>query len=357
VQTSRPLNQRFDVGAATDGPVALGELVRRGPAPAGMLPGVTSELPAGFTWRRPDVDDAEAIWGFVADRNTRVIGSPDVTLDDIRDELEEPGFDPATDGWLVHDQAGGVAGYAWACRKSDSNEVDIDTIAEVEAVGDWLWDATVARAREIGAELGHAEVALDVGIYRVDEAQRRRAATSGFTIGTTFHRLRIDHDGIPAEPDTTAVTIRTGDEDEQVRRDALTVAHAATAGQFGYVERTFEEWHRDVEATASHDWAQLRVVYLDDQPVAMLHGSDQFVEDERCGYIVRLAVVEPARGRGLAKLLLHQAFARDARAGRVGTILHVDTNNPTPALGLYERVGMRPVLVIDVWRRIVPAGA
>jgi ribosomal protein S18 acetylase RimI-like enzyme len=86
----------------------------------------------------------------------------------------------------------------------------------------------------------------------------------------------------------------------------------------------------------------------------MLQGNDQFVDDEGCGYIARLAVVEAARGRGLAKLLLRHAFARDARAGRIGTILHVDTNNPTPALGLYESVGMRPVLVIDVWRRVVP---
>jgi mycothiol synthase len=59
-------------------------------------------------------------------------------------------------------------------------------------------------------------------------------------------------------------------------------------------------------------------------------------------------------GEALAKLHLRQAFARAASAGRIGTILHVDTNNPTPALGVYERVGMRSVLVIDVWRRIMP---
>ena len=47
------------------------------------------------------------------------------------------------------------------------------------------------------------------------------------------------------------------------------------------------------------------------------------------------------------------AFA--AAAGRSGTILHVDTNNPTPALGLYLSVGMKPVLIIDVWRRTLPA--
>ena len=46
-----------------------------------------------------------------------------------------------------------------------------------------------------------------------------------------------------------------------------------------------------------------------------------------------------------------RSFSADAAAGRVGTLLHVDTNNTTPALGVYESVGMRPVLVIDAWRR------
>ena len=89
----------------------------------------------------------------------------------------------------------------------------------------------------------------------------------------------------------------------------------------------------------------------------MLLGSDQFAEDEECGYVQNVAVLESARGRGIARLLFQQAFAADARRGRRGTILHVDTNNPTPALGLYLSVGMRPVLVIDVWRRTGAAAA
>jgi len=62
-------------------------------------------------------------------------------------------------------------------------------------------------------------------------------------------------------------------------------------------------------------------------------------------------VLPTARGRGLARLLLRQAFAEDARRGQMGTLLHVDTNNVTPALDLYLSVGMRAVLVVDVWRR------
>ena len=60
------------------------------------------------------------------------------------------------------------------------------------------------------------------------------------------------------------------------------------------------------------------------------------------------------RGRGLARLLLERAFARDAAAGRAGTLLHVDTANTTPALDLYLSVGMRAVLAIDMWHGDLP---
>ncbi len=53
----------------------------------------------------------------------------------------------------------------------------------------------------------------------------------------------------------------------------------------------------------------------------------------------------------LAKYLLYDAFAQDAAAGRTGTILHVDTNNPTQALRLYQSVGMTPTLTQAGYRR------
>ena len=126
---------------------------------------------------------------------------------------------------------------------------------------------------------------------------------------------------------------------------------------FGHVERSFEEWHQSIEAASTSDWAQVRVAYLDGEPVAMVRGSDQFVDDEDCGYVTTVAVLPEARGRGLAKLLLRQAFVDDHRRGRRGTILHVDTNNVTPAVGLYQSVGMRAVLAIDVWQTRSPANA
>lgn len=86
----------------------------------------------------------------------------------------------------------------------------------------------------------------------------------------------------------------------------------------------------------------------------MVRGSDHFVDGEDCGYVTTVAVVPEARSRGLAKLLLLQAFIDDYRRVRRGTVLHVDANNVTPAVGPYRSVGMRPVLAIDVWQTRTP---
>ncbi len=318
---------------------------------------MSTDLPAGYTWRRPTIDDAQAIYDLVAERNTAIIGYPDFTLDDVRDELEEPGFDPEADGWLVHDSGGALVGYAWAFGEGESDLVNADAMATDSAVADWLWVKVLGRASAMGAAHGHAEVKVDVGIYRPDETQRARAAALGFEPATTFNRLRIDFDSAPPDPVVPeGVVVRTGPGDDAFRREAHSVSTSAFAGHFGFVAKSFEDWRESIEAASTHDWAQLRVAYVDGEPVAMVRGSDQFLADEGCGYIPTVAVLPAARGRGLAKLLLRQAFADDFRRGRKGTVLHVDTNNVTPALGLYLGVGMRPVLVIDVWRRALSSG-
>ena len=309
-----------------------------------------TELPGDCRWRRPTLVDAEAIFGLVAERNTALVGFPDVTLDDVRDELTEPGFDPGVDGWLVVDGSGAVTGYGWTMGKGASDLVDIDVIARDDVVAEWLWAQVLARAAAVGRR-GNGTVRVDIGIYQADEGKQARARDHGFIPATTYQRMRIDFDQPPLEPVVPRdVVVRTGPGDETLRRDGHGVWRRAFADHFGFVERSFDEWHEGIEASASHDWAQLRVAYLDGRPVAMLLGSDQFVEDENCGYVASVAVLGAARGRGLAKLLLRQTFVADARRGRRGTILHVDANNTTPAVDLYVNVGMRPVLAIDVWR-------
>lgn len=165
------------------------------------------------TLGRPRVEDAAAIHELIAAYDTAVIGSPDMTLDDVADELAEPGFDRDRDGWLARDGDGRLDGWAWACRVGDSDTVDVEVIVRpgVTGLDDRLWPLVIGRARELAAEAGHDGATLHIGVYRADTAKRDTAEARGFSPGTSFHRMRIDHDG-PVEPPAppAGLTLHTG---------------------------------------------------------------------------------------------------------------------------------------------------
>lgn len=309
------------------------------------------EVPAGYSTRRPMLDDAEAIVELVTAYSTAIIGVADYTLDDARDDLSTPGFELERDGWLVHDPSGRLSGYAWSNRKADSNEVDIDVVATDPAVCRWLIAQVSARAREAARENGHPEVVLDQGVYRDDKTLRAELESAGFTAATTFHRMRIDHaEHVPTPTAPRGVQLFNVGDDEARRKAAHEVYNAAFAEHFGHVDRPYDTWRETHERRSTFAWTQLWVAVADGRAVGVLECNDQYADDENCGYVAELGVLVAARGRGIAKYLLQHAFAVDSAAGRNGTMLHVDSNNTTPALGLYTSVGMRPVLVIDAWR-------
>jgi mycothiol synthase len=319
------------------------------------MSGVIGDLLApGLIGRPAELSDAEAIFELVSAYNTAIVGFPDITLDDVRDDLAEPGFDSVTDSWLVFDSDERLVGYGWACANGDSDEVDVDVLTTDSAVAEWLFDRVSERALEMGRAHGNASVTLHKGIYRDDHDMKARLEARGFTPVTTFQRMRIDHVGpVPTPVPPPGVTIREAT-DVATRRDAHAIHKASFAEHFGFVRRPYDEWAERYEVMSTFDWPQMWVADLDGRPVAFCGRTDQFVEDEECGYVQSIGVLPDARGRGIAAYLLRRAFAIDAADGRVGTLLHVDSNNTTPALGLYESVGMRSVLVVDVWERILP---
>ncbi|WP_113700449.1 GNAT family N-acetyltransferase [Nonomuraea lactucae] len=303
--------------------------------------------------RRPRAEDAAAIHELVAACDLAVLGRVDATLDDIADELAEPGFDLDRDGWLAHDSGGRPVGWAWAFAQGGSDLVEIDVYVRPgsEHVAGELWDTVLGRARELGRERGHDSVTVDVGVHRADEAKRALAARHGFEPGTSYHRLRADFDG-PVDPPVPppGVTLHTGESDE-VRREAHRVHQEGFAEHFGFVPAAYDDWYARRQSRSTTDWSRLVLARIDGRPAGLLVCNDQFVSDEGCGYVATLAVLPAYRGRGLGGFLLRHAFAADAARGHKGTILHVDSNNTTPALGLYLSAGMRKVMVIDVWRR------
>lgn len=315
-------------------------------------------LPADARVRRPRIDDAAQIHELVAACDRAVLGRVDSTLADIQDWLLEPAFDLDRDGWLV-ERAGQLAGFACACRKGASDNVDVDVYVRPGAgeLAAPMWQRVEDRAVEIAGGLGHARAVADIGIHRQDAEKRAVAQRRGYSVATAFYRMRIDH-AVPVEGFRLPprVTLRTAGAEDQLRRAAHAVQQEAFADHFGFVPKEYDEWLADKKSQSTFDWSQLRIAMVDGEPAAMLAGTNAFVADENCGYVLTLATLPGYRGRGLASLLLRDRFARDKQLGRAGTYLHVDANNGTGALRLYESVGMRTVLAIDVWRKMIGCG-
>ncbi|MDX6282170.1 MAG: mycothiol synthase, partial [Kribbellaceae bacterium] len=287
-------------------------------------------LPDDLTVRSPEPGDAEAIFDLVSAYNTAAIGVADCTLDDVADCIVEPGFDRGTDGWLVLAGNGEPAGYATAFGLGDRQVVQVEVTSPDPVVAQWLFGEAMGRAREMGRERGHSEITVDSCIYHADEPLQALLRGHDFTLGTTYYRMRIDHAGVVVTPEIPAgMVVRRGAFDDASRLAAHEAMNESFSGQFGHVARPHDEWVEALDASSTFDWSQLTVLEADGRVVAVRSCADNFIEAESCGCINMLCVAEDFRGRGLAKFLLRDSFALDAAAGRSGSILNVDTNNPT----------------------------
>jgi ribosomal protein S18 acetylase RimI-like enzyme len=81
----------------------------------------------------------------------------------------------------------------------------------------------------------------------------------------------------------------------------------------------------------------------------------QAMTGRREAYLAKIGVRREYRGRGLATALLGHALRAYRDAGYQESSLDVDTNNPTGAFGLYERVGYEVETRKTIYELEVPA--
>ncbi|TDU86785.1 ribosomal protein S18 acetylase RimI-like enzyme [Kribbella voronezhensis] len=311
---------------------------------------MTAAPPPGHLTVRPiQLTDVEAITAQMGAYTSKLLGFPKHSLEDVTGFLSDPAHELERDSWAVFDGTQ-LVGTGTASRFG--GRIDLDVTADDPAVAGWLLDAATERAHEQAQAIGGNEVTVGVAVLRDDRVLAGLAAERGFELGTTIQRMEIRPRGqVEAPPVPPGIAVRRGALDDATRRAAHDVLAEAFADQPTSVPRPYDEWVASRDARPTFDWSQVTVLELDGRPIAMRECNDNFVSSENCGYVGRLAVLAEARGRGLATFLLKDAFALDQAAGRAGTILHVDSSNPTPAVHLYLGVGMRPKVITDIWRR------
>jgi ribosomal protein S18 acetylase RimI-like enzyme len=315
--------------------------------------------PDGVILRAAAITDVSVL----ADLGRRIgaaIGDePVLTASDLSADLTRPDLDPAVDTQVAIDSGtGSVVGYALA-RDELVGRGGIEPFIDPElpaTMQDQLLDGFLAWGIERMCVFGERRaLASTVAVASAARSETRMFAAFsrfGFAHQRTFWRmgLRLDQpfprpqgvDGIVVE----RVDPRT--EESLARLHALDTA--AFADHWGFVPQTFAEFSVDLRAFAGLDprgtWIARDAATGDD--AGFLIGSDRALE-QRNGYVDVLGVLEPFRGRGVARELLATSFAYYAERGLAGVQLGVDAGNTTGATRLYESVGMVAEQTWDVW--------
>lgn len=81
--------------------------------------------------------------------------------------------------------------------------------------------------------------------------------------------------------------------------------------------------------------------------------SDTQATGRRDGWLGQVGTLREWRGKGVASALMIAVMTRMAAAGMTHAQLDVDAENPTGALGIYERLGFAPVLRSIRWSKEV----
>lgn len=135
---------------------------------------------------------------------------------------------------------------------------------------------------------------------------------------------------------------------EQVR-----LAHCeAFADHWGSAPPTAQQW-ADRMGSRSLRPEQSSLLVADDGTVAAYVISESWVPGEL--YIGSVGTRRAARGRGLAREALLATLVSAQKAKYDVADLHVDSENPTGALGLYEGLGFRARRVFAAYAKDLPA--
>ena len=287
---------------------------------------------------RPAVrGDLQALTDLYCAYDRVVVGAPDTDPDDVLADWDRPGADLAQDT-LVLEVDGRLVGYAVQLGHEADSCVDPD--GPVDALYGRLLDWLEQR----GTSLQHYTAEHDPFLPPLLEAR-------GWTVTRRFWRMRRELDVAPPDPVwPEGVQVR-----EHRRPDDDAPVHALVTAAFrevgGQAERSLEQWTASLLEGARFDPSLCLVATVDGEVVgaALSRATSDF------GFVRQLAVAPSQRGRGLALALLHECFRRHRERGLPATALGVDAANPTGALALYEKAGMRVVERFARWERATAA--
>jgi GNAT superfamily N-acetyltransferase len=337
-------------------------------------------LPDGWSARLPDQHDVPSLVALrLADRTP---WTEERSVDEAAVESEVVGYASWTRRQLVAvDPGGRLCGWISVQDRAAGRTVValwLDRhVAEADFVAAGLYAWADGEGRAIARLRGLERTRMDASPFASDLVQRRWLEAAGYAL-----RRRWLHMSRPVDPTKPHPPLREGVTVRRVARHAngvpvasdLQIVHRmleeSFQDHFNSYRESFPEFVQRLREDPGHRWDHwwLAFVATDevstplDQREAVPAGAIvcSVLAADRTGaegtYVDYIGVNRAARGRGVAKGLLHTVLADAAERGRDRVALEVDADSPTRADGLYVAMGWVTDYVTESWFRDVDAG-
>jgi len=330
------------------------------------------DLPSDLTPRVPDADDVAAIADLVAAHQRLVKGSASVDEDTLAATVTGIG------SWtrrqvVVETPSGEIGAWAWvhdrAAGRTMLDVIVAPDLAEADEVAALLYRWVEASAAEIARQRGLEETQLDGLVHHADARSHRWLAEAGYRHTRTWLNMtRPVDDGEELPDPRPGVRVRrvaAYDDGLPVAQD-LQVVHQmleeSFEDHFNSYRESFPEFVQRLREDPGHRWDHwwIAEVEIDGEfePGGTLVSSVLPPDDSgvRGTYLDYIGVHRRARGRGVAKALLH-TLIRDARQrGRDRVDLEVDGDSPTGADSIYRSLGWTTAYVTESWHATAVPG-
>jgi GNAT superfamily N-acetyltransferase len=314
------------------------------------------QLPDGFTIRPPRPEDGVPLVAMMNREELALTGRITTSLEWVVTPWTAPGARLERDYAIVVDRDGQPAGYLMLDAHEPYTRIfAVGAVAlplHGRGVGAAVLGEIERRARAL-AELAPAgeQVLLNVGSLADEPRVAGLLTAHGYREVRRFWVMTIAFGADPPDPE-----LPPGYELRAVELEHMDAVYDCLADAFRDHFGDFEpreRWLHGHVTTDSFDPGLWRVAWHDGCVAGALVAVAESTDDPSLGSVDLLGVRRDERGRGLGEALLRSAFAALAARGSQGATLLVDSESPTGATRLYERVGMtaRPSYV--TWEKLV----
>jgi mycothiol synthase len=326
-----------------------------------LIKGVHTMIGTQITLRHFRWDDLEGAVEAINASQAALGNEFRTTVDELRREMTEPGYQAERDGFVFTTNEGRIIGFGDVEVTENGGGVYPRCYIHPDylrrGLGAEYVRAVQAHALEINQHLPadapvfvqHNDLANNVGFTTLMERD-------SYQVVRRFYRMSIDElpETAPALPE--GLTLRPFD----VERDAHAVYEAvdeAFHDHWGYVSHPFEMWQHYTINKEDFDPTLWLIAYDGDEVAGVCLCSVVDESQPDLGFVNTLAVRRAWRRRGLGETLLRRAFVMFHERGfkRVG--LGVDASSKTNAVSLYERAGMHVSQRWAAYRKVLRGDA